>query len=100
MGLWCGIDWAEQHHDVAVVDDAGAVVGRRRIGTGPAGFADLLELLGGLSADPAGEIPVAIETPRGLLPAVLAAVGFTVCLQTGQAYDESKAFPPVDQLAA
>ena len=78
MGLWCGIDWAEQHHDVAVVDDAGAVVGRRRIGIGPAGFADLLELLGGLSADPAGEIPVAIETPRGLLPAVLAAVGFTV----------------------
>jgi hypothetical protein len=33
MGLYCGIDWAEHHHDVAVVDEAGQVLARFRIGT-------------------------------------------------------------------
>ena len=27
MQLWCGIDWAEHHHDVSIVDETGA---RRR----------------------------------------------------------------------
>src|SRR5688572_12401166 len=45
MSLTCGIDWAEGHHDVAVVGEAGQVVAERRIGVGATGFADLLKVL-------------------------------------------------------
>ena len=45
MHLYCGIDWATAHHDVAVVDDEGRVVARGRVGNDAAGFAQLLTLL-------------------------------------------------------
>ena len=45
MGLYCGIDWASDHHDVAVVDDDGRVVARGRVGNDAAGFAQALTLL-------------------------------------------------------
>jgi Transposase len=41
----CGIDWAEGHHDVAVVDEHGTVICAERIGNDAAGLARLLELL-------------------------------------------------------
>lgn len=54
MSITCGVDWAEGHHDVAVVDDGGHVLARRRIGVGVAGFTELLDLLTHLSGtDPA-----------------------------------------------
>ncbi len=28
--MFCGIDWAEDHHDVALVDAEGALVAKRR----------------------------------------------------------------------
>ena len=45
MHLYCGIDWATAHHDVAVVDDDGRVVARGRVDNDAAGFAQLLTLL-------------------------------------------------------
>jgi hypothetical protein len=33
MGITCGIDWAERHHDVALVDDTGRMVAKKRIDT-------------------------------------------------------------------
>ena len=45
MHLYCGIDWATEHHDVAVVNDDGRVVARRRVDNDAAGFAELLTLL-------------------------------------------------------
>ncbi|MDT5242692.1 MAG: hypothetical protein QOD36_68, partial [Mycobacterium sp.] len=41
----CGIDWAERHHDVALVDAEGQLVAKRRISDDVAGFAMLSELL-------------------------------------------------------
>lgn len=38
MDLWCGIDWAERHHDVAIVNDVGAVRARARIGDDATGL--------------------------------------------------------------
>jgi hypothetical protein len=35
--LYCGIDWATDHHDVAVVDDDGRVVARGQVGDDAAG---------------------------------------------------------------
>ncbi len=37
MSITCGIDWAEAHHDVAVLGDSGKVLERRRIDTGVPG---------------------------------------------------------------
>lgn len=67
MSFYSGIDGAEAHHDVAVVDDTSKVVGRALIGTEAARCAELLELLvqaGDTAEDP---IPVATETDRGLV---------------------------------
>lgn len=74
MGF-CGIDWAEDHHDVAVVDTAGTVLGKRRIPESVEGYAELLELLARVGDTAEDPIPVAIETPRGLLVAALRASG-------------------------
>jgi len=75
MDAYCGIDWAEDHHDIAVVDRDGTLLDRKRISDDAAGLAALLELLArhGDTADDL--IPVAIETPRGLLVACLRATG-------------------------
>jgi hypothetical protein len=75
MKVTCGIDWASDHHDVALVDADGKLLAKARIGDDLAGFNQLLSLLaehGDASADP---IPVAIETSRGLLVANLRATG-------------------------
>jgi transposase len=75
LGLFCGIDWASDHHDVAVVDGDGRVVARGRVGNDAAGFAQLLTLLaeaGDTADDP---IPVGIETGRGLWVAALRETG-------------------------
>jgi transposase len=75
MDVFCGIDWAEDHHDIALADRDGKLLARRRISDDAAGLAQLLGLLavhGDSAEDP---VPVAIETPRGLLVACLRATG-------------------------
>ena len=49
MDVFCGIDWAEDHHDIAIVDPAGQVLARQRISDDAAGLGQLLELLPCLS---------------------------------------------------
>jgi transposase len=78
MDMWCGIDWAEGHHDVAIVDTGGTLRARARITDDAAGFAQLLELLATHGRDGQAPIPVAIETAKGLLVANLRAAGVTV----------------------
>jgi transposase len=75
LDVFCGIDWAEDHHDIALADRDGTLLARLRIGDDAAGLAALLALLaehGDSAEDP---VPVAIETPRGLLVACLRATG-------------------------
>jgi transposase len=75
MDVYCGIDWAEDHHDISVVDRDGQLLARRRISDDAAGLAGLLGLLAEHGDNPGDLIPVAIETPRGLLTACLRATG-------------------------
>jgi hypothetical protein len=75
MDVYCGIDWAEDHHDIAIVDRDGKLLARRRISDDAAGLAALLDLLAEHGDTPGDLIPVAIETPRGLLTACLRATG-------------------------
>ncbi|MET9411239.1 IS110 family transposase [Streptomyces sp. NPDC002935] len=69
--IYCGIDWAERTHDVALVDSTGKLLAKRHIADDAAGYQLLIDLLaehGDTEEDP---IPIAIETSRGLLVAVL-----------------------------
>ncbi|MCT9093794.1 IS110 family transposase [Streptomyces sp. ASQP_92] len=69
--VFCGIDWAEDHHDVALVDDTGHLLAKRRITDDAAGYQLLLNLLAEYGDTADTPIPVAIETGRGLLVAAL-----------------------------
>lgn len=75
MGLYCGIDWATTHHDIAIVDDDGKVVVHGRVGNDAAGFAGLLTLLAEAGDTADHPIPVGIETDRGLFVAALRETG-------------------------
>lgn len=77
MPITCGIDWAEAHHDVAVVDADGRVLARTRIDANVAGFTHLLELVAEHGGSPE-ETPIAIETDKNLIVVALAGAGFTV----------------------
>jgi transposase len=78
LGLFCGIDWATEHHDVAVIDDDGHVVARGRVSNDAPGFAALLTLLAQAGDSAADPIPVGIETDRGLWVAALRETGRTI----------------------
>jgi len=82
MTITCGIDWAEQRHDVAVLDHDGRLLARRRIDVGIGGFTELVGLLSELADDqPAQDVlsvPIAIETDKNLLVVALQAAGFTI----------------------
>lgn len=75
MKIFCGIDWASDHHDVALVDADGTLVARARITDDAAGLQQLLDLLAEHGDTPETRIPAAIETSRGLLVACLRATG-------------------------
>jgi transposase len=80
MRLFVGDDWAEDHHDVEVMNEAGKVLAKRRLPEGVAGMARLHELIGehlGEDADGA-EVVAGIETDHGPWVAVLVAAGYTV----------------------
>jgi transposase len=78
--LFVGDDWAEDHHDVELMDAAGRVPGRKRLPEGVAGMARLHELIGEQLGDDAdgAEVVIGIETDRGPWVAALAAAGYTV----------------------
>jgi hypothetical protein len=80
MRLFVGDDWAEDHHDVEVMNEAGKVLARKRLPEGVAGMAGLHELVGrclGEDADGA-EVVIGIETDRGPWVGALVAAGYTV----------------------
>jgi transposase len=78
--LFVGDDWAEDHHDVEVMSEAGKVLARRRLPEGVAGIAELHVLIGAHLGEDAGEAEVAvgIETDRGPWVAALVAAGYLV----------------------
>ena len=50
MRLLVGDDWAEDHHDVEVMNEAGTVLAKRRLPEGVAGMTQLHELTGHVPA--------------------------------------------------
>jgi len=80
MRLFIGDDWAEDHHDVEVMNEAGTVLAKKRLPEGVAGMADLHALIGRFVPEDAdeAEVVIGIETDRGPWVAALAAAGYTV----------------------
>ena len=80
MRLFVGDDWAQDHHDVELMNAAGRVLARRRLPEGVAGMAWLHELIGqhlNADADDA-EVVIGTETDHGPWVAALVAAGYTV----------------------
>jgi transposase len=75
--IFVGDDWAEDHHDVEVMDETGRTLARRRLPEGVAGVGLLHGLIAEQAEDPA-EVVVGIETDRGLWVASLVAAGYQV----------------------
>ena len=75
--IFVGVDWAEAHNDVLVMDGAGAVLGQRRFSVGVAGLAQLHALLADHAEEP-GEVVVGVEVDHGLLVDSLAGAGYQV----------------------
>lgn len=79
MRLCVGDDWAEDHHDIEVMDEVGKVLVKKRLPEGVAGIGQLHELIGRFaSADGDVVVQVGIETDRGPWVAALIAAGYTV----------------------
>lgn len=85
--LFIGDDWAEDHHDVELVDDQGQVLARRRLPEGIEGIAGLHALVAEhlpedwIELEPEqvqGLVKVGIETDRGPWVAALVAAGYGV----------------------
>jgi len=62
--VFVGIDWAEAHNDVVVMDDAGAVLASARVPVGVEGLARLHGLVAD-HADEPGQVIVGIELDQG-----------------------------------
>jgi transposase len=85
--LFVGDDWAEDHHDIEIVDEAGKVLACRRLPEGFVGVTRLHALIAEqmpdswVDLDPgeaAARVKVGIETDRGSWVAALVAAGYEV----------------------
>ena len=75
--LFVGDDWAENHHDVHLMNDTGDRLASRRLPEGLAGIARLHEIIAEHAHDPT-EVMIGIETDRGLWVDALTAAGYQV----------------------
>ena len=75
--IFIGDDWAEAHHDVYLMDDAGKRLASRRLPEGLAGIRELHELIGEHVQEP-NQVVIGIETDRGLWVGALSAAGYQV----------------------
>jgi transposase len=73
--IFVGDDWAEEHHDVYLMDESGKRLASRRLPEGLAGISQLHELIAG-HADEPEQVVVGIETDRGLWVGALIAAGY------------------------
>lgn len=78
--LFIGDDWAEAHHDIEIVDEAGRRLTKRRLTEGVEGLSALHALIADHLDDDAEpeQVLIGIETDRGPWVQALIASGYTV----------------------
>jgi Transposase len=75
--IFVGDDWAEDHHDVHLMDETGARLASRRLPEGLAGIGEFHQLLAHHTEEP-DQVMIGIETDRGLWVEALIAAGYRV----------------------
>ena len=75
--VFLGVDWAEEHHDICLLDEQGNVLGRARVANSLEGVSHVHALVADHAEEPA-EVMVGIETDRGLLVQALLAAGYKI----------------------
>ena len=75
--IFVGDDWAEDHHDVHLMDETGQRLATRRLPEGLSGIRDLHELIARHAEEPE-HVMIGIETDRGLWVSALTASGYQV----------------------
>src|SRR6516225_9182330 len=76
--LYVGVDWAEDHHDVCVMDPEGQVLGKGRVGDSVKGIGELHGLVAQHADADDEAVVVGIEIDRGLLVGSLVSAGYEV----------------------
>jgi transposase len=75
--IFVGDDWAEDHHDIHVMDEAGLRLSSRRLPEGLTGIGALHALIASHAEEP-DQVVIGIETDRGLWVEALVAAGYQV----------------------
>ena len=76
--MWyVGLDWADTHHDIAVLNEAGQRIATRRFAHSHQGLNDLKHFLLGIATEPE-QLACIVETNHGLLITFLLEAGFPV----------------------
>lgn len=75
--IFVGDDWAEDHHDIEIMDQAGATLARRRLPEGVEGVAALHALIAEHAEEP-DQVVIGIETDQGMWVASLVSAGYQV----------------------
>jgi transposase len=75
--IFLGDDWAEDHHDIHVMDDNGTRLASRRLPEGLPGIRGLHDIVATHAHDPQ-QVVIGIETDRGLWVNALVAAGYQV----------------------
>jgi transposase len=75
--IFVGDDWAEDHHDIHVMDEAGLRLTSRRLPEGLTGVRQLHALIASHAEEP-DQVVIGIETDRGLWVEALVAAGYQV----------------------
>lgn len=75
--IFVGDDWAEDHHDIHVMDDSGKRLAWRRLSEGLPGISEFHDMVATYAQDP-GQVVIGIETDRGLWVNALSAAGYQV----------------------
>ncbi|HEY0936926.1 MAG TPA: IS110 family transposase [Trebonia sp.] len=78
--MYAGDDWAEDHHDIEVMNEAGKVLAKKRLPEGAAGMSQFHDLIGRLLPEgtEGAEVVIGIETDRGPWVTALVAAGYAV----------------------
>lgn len=77
MKVFVGDDWAEDHHDVHLMNEAGERLASKRLPEGLEGIGGFHELIAGHASD-TEQVVIGIETDRGMWVEALLAAGYEV----------------------
>lgn len=88
--MWyAGLDWADRHHDLVVIDETGRKVGQLRVEHTPEGLARLVKFLQDIA--PLDQIACIVETTHGLLIATLLEAGIMLYPVNPKTVDRKRA---------